>query len=175
MMRDGGDDVRYLDGDGFQAFELPYRGKNVRMLFVLPDMGNDAAVEAGLSPELFATVRSGMTERYVNYSVPRFSYRTSAELVTPLGALGVQQLFSDGADLSRMSSAGLHVSRVVHQAFVLVDEEGTEAAAATGVRTNLSSLPPPPITIVLDRPFLYAIYDEPTGEILFLGRLRDPS
>jgi serpin B len=94
----------------------------------------------------------------------------------PLQKLGMVDAFMGGkADLSGIDGArDLFVQAVVHKAFIAVNEAGTEAAAATAVIIGKHSLPQP-ATITLDRPFLFAIIDQPTGQILFLGRVLDPS
>ena len=85
------------------------------------------------------------------------------------------EAFSDGADLSGMNgTGGLFIQDVVHEAFIAVDEKGTEAAAATAVVVGETSAPPP-ATLTVDRPFLFAIIDRPTGATLFIGRVVDPS
>ena len=92
--------------------------------------------------------------------------------------MGMSDAFDKEADFAGMTdSAKLRISNIVHEAFVSVDEEGTEAAAATGMWAIPEDYRPPlePITITLDRPFIFLIRDEPTGAILFLGRVMDPS
>jgi serpin B len=110
--------------------------------------------------------------------MPRFELSSRFELSAALTALGMGVAFTDGSDFSRMFAAPMMLSAVFHEAFVRVDEEGTEAAAGTVVVVVSppgAPVPPPPAVMVLDRPFIFAIYDEPTGQILFLGRVMDPS
>ena len=108
--------------------------------------------------------------------MPKFGIETKAELATLLAALGMPTAFGDGADFSGITMAEqLAVSNVVHQANIDVDEKGTEAAAATAVVMRQSAMPSSEVTIRLDRPFLFALRDVPTGAILFLGRVGDPS
>ena len=83
--------------------------------------------------------------------------------------------FTDAADFSAMSPEDLYISDVVHEVFVSVDEDGTEAAAATAVVMAETSAPAEPVRLTVDRPFLYWIVDEPTGAVLFLGRVLDPT
>jgi serpin B len=88
----------------------------------------------------------------------------------------MQIAFTDNADLSGMTGTkGLYISDVVHKAFVSVDEEGTEAAAASAVIIGVTSMPLETITLSIDRPFIFLIRDIPTGTILFVGRVMDPS
>ena len=119
--------------------------------------------------------------RDVTLNMPRFEFRSQFSLKGTLAGMGMPDAFSEGsADFSGMTDEEvLYISAVVHKAFVSVDEEGTEAAAATGAvaRPEDASTPPPlePITVTFDRPFIFLIRDEPTGIILFLGRVTDPS
>jgi serpin B len=111
----------------------------------------------------------------VDLRLPRFSFRAAFELPAALEALGMKRAFGDGADFSPIASTpgDLFIDNVYHQAFVAVDEEGTEAAAATAVvitRESAAEL----VTVSFDRPFVFFIYDEPTGQILFAGRLSAP-
>ena len=106
--------------------------------------------------------------------MPTFSARTAVDLVGPLTALGIHDAFDPArADLSGISDEpGLHIGAAVHQAFIKVAEQGTEAAAATAIGDTGTSGPPPRFRI--DRPFLWFIRDRVTGSILFLGRVTDP-
>ena len=171
---------RYIAGDGFVAAELPYLSPAVRMLVLLPDEGRFDEVQARFDQQALAEVLSGLADGYeLHVFMPRFTVRSTFNLKETLMALGMEIPFGDGADLSGMvEGGGLKISDVVHQAFVTVDEEGTEAAAATAVIINeVTSVPPmlPRVDVVLDRPFMFLIYDEPTGQILFLGRVMNPS
>ena len=166
----------YTEGAGYSALELFYIAPALRMLLILPDEGSFASVEASLGRELFDEIRTGFSDRIVTLKVPKFSFRSSLGLVPVMRALGMNQAFDAGmADLSGIAGApgDLVVSDIFHQAFIAVDEEGTEAAAATAVVAVPVSAPPP-ANFFLDRPFIFVIYDEPTGQILFLGRLMAP-
>ncbi|MBW02928.1 Leukocyte elastase inhibitor, partial [Eschrichtius robustus] len=110
----------------------------------------------------------------VNVQLPRFRLEESYELSTPLACLGVQELFSSKADLSGMSGArGLFISKVVHQSFVEVNEEGTEAVAATANVATFAMLMPEE-DFTADHPFIFFIRHNPSANILFLGRLSSP-
>jgi hypothetical protein len=135
----------------------------------------------GVSNIMLISVKRSMTDllaalapRRVGVIMPRFSFGFDADMKQTLRALGMQRAFQAGvADLSGISAtADLEISDVAHQAFIAVDEQGTEAAAATGVVVIERSRPP---YVVLDRPFLFLIRDRVTGSILFLGRVVDPS
>lgn len=170
-----GDSGLYAEGDGYQALALPYASTAVRMLFVLPAEGRFDELQARFERELFDSIRAELAhpnELFV--TLPRFGYRATLDAVAPLSALGMRAAFSADADFSGITgAAGLRVNALIHQAFIAIDEDGTEAGAGTELVAS-SGDPPPPVRITFDRPFLYLIYDEPTGQILFMGRLVDP-
>jgi serpin B len=164
----------HASGDGWQAVELPYLGRSLAMTVILPD--DLAAFEQTLTPDDLATITSSLTDTQVALALPRFGIESKAELATILGALGMPTAFTDAADFSGITTAErLAISNVVHQANIDVDEKGTEAAAATAVLMVESAMPSDPLMLRLDRPFLFALRDVPTGAILFLGRVGDPS
>jgi serpin B len=105
--------------------------------------------------------------------MPRFKFSTDVSLNDTLSAMGMPEAFSDRADFSGINGArDLHVQSVIHKAIIAVDEKGTTASAATGVSVGVTSVPP---TLVVNRPFLFFIRHNPTGAILFQGRVVDPS
>ena len=165
----------YASGDGWQAVDLPYVGSEVSMLLVVPDEGCYEEVVAGAA-SLFGEVRGELAPADVEVTLPRFEFRTQASLPRTLRSLGMVDAFDGGrADFSGISSAGgLCISDVVHEVFVSVNEAGTEAAAATAVVMG-RGLPPIPVELSADRPFLFWLYDRPTGSVLFMGRVLDPS
>ena len=167
----------YARGDGYQASELPYVADAVRMLFVLPDAGRFTEIEAALDRNLFDEIRRGFEHYLVLLKVPKFSFESEHPLKPALQALGMKQAFERGAaNFSGIASSErpLHVDDVYHKTFVALDEQGTEAAASTAAVLRAISLPPR-VELTLDRPFLFVIYDEPTGQILFVGRLKHPA
>ncbi|HSN80935.1 MAG TPA: serpin family protein [Polyangiales bacterium] len=165
----------YLDGEGFEAAELPYDGNQLAMLLIVPDEGQLDTVEAELSAARIAEMRDALRQHQLDLEMPKFSFRSEVPAKAPLQALGMVDAFGGAADLSGMNgTGGLFIQDVVHQAFVAIDENGTEAAAATAVIVGETSAPPP-ATLVIDRPFVFAIIDEPTGATLFIGRVLDPS
>ena len=159
-------------GHGYRAIELPYDGDRLAMLIVVPsDLG---AFEAGLTSDAYDAIVGSLEQDTVALTMPTFSARTSVGLAEPLKALGITDMFDPAlADLSGISpEPGLHVDAAVHQAFVKVAEQGTEAAAATALGDSGTSGPPPAFKV--DRPFLWFIRDRETGSILFMGRVIDP-
>ena len=166
----------YVRGDGYQAVLLPYQGGSLAMAVVLPD-----GPLAGLSPALAAGGVRGLlagTARYqVTLALPRFRLETAFGLISVLQRLGVRQAFTDGADFTGITGAArLLINAIAHKAYIDVDEQGTEAAAATAVSFRPSSVfrAPEPVTMTVDRPFLFAIVHGPTGLPLFLGQVSHP-
>lgn len=161
-------------GADYDAVRLPYFGGALSMILVAPPAGQLEAFEAGLTAETFAALRAGLQPAMLELSVPKFTFETDLPLTQVLQAMGMEQAFTGAADLSGMNgTGGLQITDVLHKAFVGIDEEGTEAAAATAVVVGETSVPTfEPMAI--DRPFLFFIVDEPTGSVLFLGRVADP-
>ena len=158
------------------AAALPYADDNLSLLVVVPDAGQFSQVESSLDSTALATLVAGMTSQQVILSLPRFKIETGADLVDLLKAMGMTSAFISGvADFSGMDGTqNLFIGDVVHKAFIDVAEKGTEAAAATGVLMSGSGAPTG-LLINADRPFLYFLHDQPTGAILFMGRVLDPS
>ena len=168
---------RYAVGDGWQAVELPYVGEHLAMVFLVPDAGRFAEVEGLLGAGLLDEVVAGLAGVEVRLALPKFEFRFKASVATLLKAMGMPTAFEpDAADFSGMTTEDrLYISDVIHEAFIKVDEEGTEAAAATAVIMDLTSAPVEVIDLTIDRPFLFSLYDRETGEVLFLGRVLNPA
>jgi serpin B len=176
MMAQKGD-FGYASTDGWQILEMPYVDGKVAAVFLLPAEGgtlDDA--EATLGEGRLQDWLLNLRTRDVKVFLPRFEIVSQFGLADALSALGMPQAFSPkDADFSGMNgTGGLFISSVLHKAYVKVDEEGTEAAAATGVVVGLTSMPPPPVVFRADRPFVFLIRHRPTGAILFLGRVAEP-
>lgn len=174
----------YAEDADAQVLSLPYRGHALSMLIVLPKHRDGlATVEEKLTEERFASwVTNLRNDRPVDVFLPKFKLRSQMALGEALKQLGMATAFSADADFSAMSkSAALMISEVIHQAVVEVDEKGTEAAAATAVIMAPMSAafekkePPKPVIFRADHPFAFAIRDNRTGAILFLGRMQQPS
>ncbi|MCA9522011.1 MAG: serpin family protein, partial [Myxococcales bacterium] len=157
-------ELEYKAGDGYQVVQMPYSaGENkapeLSMYLILPDSGTFASFEGGLDSEAIEGIIGGLGTRQVTLTLPRFEFTAQFEASLLLGALGMPTAFTDLADFSGMNGiGGLVISKVIHKAFVKVNEQGTEAAAATAVIINDTSVPEP-ATITLDRPFLFLIRD----------------
>ena len=164
-----------MQGSGFKAVALPYDGHELSMVFVVPDKGSFASFEKGLTASLLDDVEAKLKGSMVKLKLPRFEFTKKADLKAVLEAMGIKDAFTEAADLSGIDGTKkLLVTGVFHKAFVKVNEEGTEAAAATGVVAGATSAPPP-FSLTVDRPFLFYVRDHQTGAMLFVGRVLDPT
>ncbi len=167
----------YLRGDGYQAVLLPYRDISLAMAVLLPD-GPLAALRPKLAAAGLSGLLAGTSRHQVTLSLPRFRLEAAFDLIPALRRLGVVTAFGGDADFGEITEdAPLRIGAVAHKAYIDVDEQGTEAAAATAVvmRTAAAMRPPSPVTMVVDRPFLFAIVETATGLPLFLGQLSQPA
>jgi serpin B len=170
----------YYECDNLQALNLPYRGRKLSMMVVLPKKkdGLAALERQWIASDLFQRVTSGFDPESVIVSLPRFKIQTECNLKTVLCALHVDLPFSDDADFSDIGDEPLKISEVIHKAFVEVNEFGTEAAVATAVGkllcTGVGSQPPQPKVFKADHPFLFFIWDRKTDTVFFSGRVLDP-
>ena len=184
-MMNRSDETGYASGDGYQAVDLQYKVGNISMTILLPDSGTFEAFENTLDDELVARIIDDLETREVVLTMPKFEFESRVDLADTLKSMGVTNAFDiRKADFSGMDGkscmAGdvpcLLLSDVIHRAFVAVDGEGTEAAAATAVEVLVESEGPgSPVELVVDRPFIFLIRDNETGTILFVGRVLDPS
>jgi len=167
----------YFENEDLQALEMPYVGGRLSMLVLLPReglLGGLERVEGGLTVELIDSWLAGMRDEQVAVHFPKFEITWgTTDLATDLIALGMGNAFRN-ADFSGMTgSRDLFISSVFHKAFVAVDEEGSEAAAATATVMKRTSVPSGP-EFRADRPFMFMIRDDETGAILFMGRVVMP-
>lgn len=168
-------DLPYLSGDGVTVVAVPYDGWNSQMVIIMPDdfASYEADLLAGGLPNL-----AGVTFANIHLTMPKFTYESSFGLSDALVQLGMSDAFNpDLADLSGMAEEPLFIQEALHKAFIGVDENGTEAAAATAVIIGVTSaMPQPidPIEVKIDKPFLFYIQDNVTQEILFMGRVMNP-
>jgi serpin B len=176
MMRRIGD-YSYCEGDGFQALDIPYKGARHSMLVVLPRKeGEQASGSQVRRRGHLSHVTAGLHEQRVAVSLPRFRTESEFDLKRVLCDLGADLAFDDQADFGGVGEEPLKVSEVVHKAFVEVNEEGTEAAAATDVGMFFKGITrrPEPKVFKADHPFLFFIRDRNTNAVLFCGRVLDP-
>lgn len=160
----------------FVLVDLPYGNGAFSMTILLPHEDVDLGeVLADLDAEAWSAALGSLVERGTMVSMPRFRLEYEQGLIETLQALGMVQAFvPNGADLSRMSEGAgrLYISEVIHKTFMDVDEEGTEAAAATSVGVSVTSAP---MGIRVDRPFLAVIRERLSGTVLFAASVGDPS
>lgn len=170
--------ARYAALDGVQLLDLPYRGDQVSMLVVVPDTQERMAdLERSLSVAVMDQWLGAVEPTEVRVFLPKFTMTQHLALSKILQALGMVVPFDDkAANFAGMDGHEnyLYISDVVHQAFVAVDEAGTEAAAATAVIMQARSMPRPSPEFRADRPFLFFIHERASGTILFAGRVMDP-
>jgi serpin B len=171
----------YAEVEGAQLLEMPYVGKDLAMFVLLPrEVDGLAELERSLTVEKLADWTSRLRDQKVEVSFPRFKLFQGFDLPEPLQALGMKTAFVPSAADFRGMNGGkepLWLSAAVHQAFIDLDEQGTEAAAATGIAVEGLSIAPrgPTLpTFRADHPFLFGIRDVQTGLILFLGRFVQP-
>jgi serpin B len=174
MMTQKGD-FGYAEFDELQVLELLYAGGDLSMIVLLPrERGGLAALEEDLAAEQLSRWTARLWEQEVELFLPRFEVTYPARLDGALQSLGMVDAFSGLADFSGMDgSRELYIGAVLHKAFVVVNEEGTEAAAATAV-IMARGMPAPPPVFRADHPFLFLIREKRTGSILLLGRLVEP-
>jgi serpin B len=169
--------VVVTEGSGWRAARLPYAGRQLAMTVVVPS-SSLANLERSLDADvLHEMLDSAAKPQAVTLTMPKWTFRLASSLSDPLAALGMPTAFNpNAADLSGMThQEDLFISAVQHEAFIAVDEKGTEAAAATAVVGEAPSLQLPPPPFVVDRPFLFLLHDVETATPLFIGRVSDPS
>jgi len=179
QMVDTHDRFRYTETDEVQVLELPYTGDDVAMVIALPKEGDVSDILADLDNDLLGEWMGSLYKTELDIYLPSFKVESSYSLVGFLASLGMQIPFQSTADFSGITGAkDLFISDVLHKAFVEVNEEGTEAAAATAVIMELTATPgeePERIVFDCDHPFLYMIQHRETGTVLFMGVMENPS
>jgi len=167
--------LRIYRGEDFILAELPYGQGNFVMDIILPDEYDGIS---SLLPELnetsFNTWIGQAYETKVDLYLPRFKYKYKKELKDILTDMGMGLAFSGYADFTNIADADLAISKVLHQTFIETNEEGTEAAAATVVMIELTSVPSGPMVFRADHPFIYIIRETTTNSIIFMGVVADP-
>ncbi|MCD4770999.1 serpin family protein [archaeon] len=165
----------YADTEDLQILELPYKGGDISMLILLPTE-NLNSIEPSLTAEKLNEYKTQMTETKLDsISFPKFEFDSKYFMKGTLSTMGMPTAFGN-ADFSGMDGTkNLQISQVIHQAFVKVDEKGTEAAAATAVVMRETSMSPTRNIFRADHPFIFIIQEKETGNILFIGRVNDPT
>jgi serpin B len=167
----------YAQAPDYVAIDLPYLGSDLGMLLVMPRGGTLARFEAGLTAAQLGAIAQALAPRRVKLSMPRFELVAHRSLNEALSALGMPVAFSDSADFSGITAQEpLKIATVEHGADLKVTEQGTVAAAATGIVAEpTAAAPSATMRVTLDHPFLLFLRDERSGAILFAGRVADPT
>ncbi|HQC64445.1 MAG TPA: serpin family protein [Anaerolineaceae bacterium] len=175
MMNNSFTGAAFVEKD-YSVVSLPYEGGNFAMMAVLPE--DFASFQTTMNADLLNEILEKLTESHtmVHLTMPKFSFESSIDLGETLPAMGMSDAFDiNNADFSGMTGGkDLYISDVVHQAFIDVNEDGTEAAAATMVSMAPTSMPGEAITLRLDRPFIYLIYNTQTNAVVFMGHVVAP-
>lgn len=165
----------YAENDLFQVLQLPYEGQTLSMVIFLPKTASLCDRTENLTASRLEEWIQTLRKKPVDVYFPSFEMDYRVELTRALSQMGMPLAFTPDADLGGMTdTADLHISGVVHKAYVKVNEEGTEAAAATGVTVGVTALPAPPPVFKADQPFLFLIRDDSSGMVLFLGHVMNP-
>jgi serpin B len=168
----------YTETDTFQGLELPYVENELSMIILLPKKSDGLSdLEKALAPKDLSGWLAKLRKQKVIVSVPKFKMTSKFSLASVLKSMGMTNAFSARADFSGMNGRrDLFISAVIHKAYVDVNEEGTEAAAATAVTVRLTSIAPTQMPVFrADHPFLFLIRDNQSGSILFIGRVMNPN
>lgn len=167
----------YAEHENLQILELPYIGEELSMLVLLPKKVDGLTeLENKLTTDNLKKWTKNLGERDVRVFLPKFEMTSAFRLDKTLALMGMPDAFSMNADFSGMDGTQkLNISAVIHKAFIAVDEQGTEAAAATGVVIGVTSLPQPPPVFRADHPFMFLIRENLSNSILFFGRVVDPT
>ena len=179
MMKREKDDIQYCEAANYRAVKLPYSDRRSSMVLILPNEGHTPASVVGqLTVSGWSSLMGAMRTNEVEVQLPRFRVERTMEreLMKALYDMGVREAFSiESSDFSGMDPADmLYVQSIVQKAIVEVDEQGTEAAAATAMMFAMRSISLGPTQIVFDRPFVYAIVDDVTGLVTFIGTVDRP-
>lgn len=165
---------QYAQTNDYQAVDLPYVGGNLSMLVVMPTAGTFNKFLSDLTADKLGEIARNLSPQRVDLSMPKFKLDAVPPLNSTLPKLGMIDAFDTSkADFSGIDGKqDLHIDTVVHKAFIAVDENGTEAAAATGITVStLSATAPPQVSFLVDHPFLFILRDRSTGLILFMGKV----
>jgi len=167
--------LRHTSSDDLDALELAYEHQDLAMYVLLPKSRDGIRdLEKKLTGKQLRDVIARLQTKQVNVQLPKFNVRSPVDLKKTLSKMGLESVFSNDADFRRMSQEPLKVDGGVHEAYLSVDENGTEGAAATGVAVENRAMPMPPqdeTSFKADHPFLYAVVHKQTGAIIFLGKV----
>ncbi len=165
----------YAETKDLQILELPYKGEELSMLILLPKQSDVNVIEESITTEKISEYRNNLQKTQIDIYIPKFKFETKYFMKKTLAEMGMPTAFRPGADFSGINGkGGIWIDKVIHQAFVEVNEEGTEAAAATAVIMIEKKM------VIrkkfrADHPFIFIIQQKDSGNILFLGRVSDPT
>ncbi|MBS2019216.1 MAG: serpin family protein [Deltaproteobacteria bacterium] len=170
------DTFAFTETPDVKLVELRYEGSELAMTIVLPkDRAGLAKVEEKLDVATLEAWRKSLTRRRVALSLPRFTFRNGGSMTAPLRAMGMRAAFTRGADFSGITTEKIEIGEVLQKTFIAVDENGTEAAAASGVIMRTTSMPMGEVAeLKADHPFLFFVHDVKKGAIVFAGRVTEP-
>lgn len=169
-------DHKYAENDDFQILELLYAGESTSMVIILPRFeGGLEKVENSFSANTYKQWLKIMAKRPVVVTMPKFHMKIQYDMRSTFRKMGLKEPFTDAASFDNISPINLRLSKVFHQAFIIVSEEGTEATAATGSVGGVKGLRPKPAFFNANQPFLFFIKDNKTDIILFMGRMTEPN
>lgn len=168
---------RYYEDDEVQVLELGYEGRDISMIMVLPRFAdNFSQIQSSLTANKYDKWINGISSRPVVVTIPKFQMNVKYDLRSTLRKMGLKDPFTENANFSEISKTPLRISKVMHQAFLQVDEIGTEASASTAiVGTSKGGLVQKPAFFNANQPFMFFIVDRKTNAILFTGRLTKPN
>jgi serpin B len=165
----------YTETEELQILELPYKGDDVSMVIILPKKNNITIAKQQINKENMSTWMGSMRPKNLDIYLPKFKFKTEYNLKNILIDMGLDIAFSSNADFSGMNGyGGLFIEKVLHKGFIEVNEEGSEAAAATTVHMLETAIPEPPKVFNADHPFIFLIRHKETGTILFMGTMENP-
>jgi serpin B len=165
----------YTETDNLQILELPYSGDTLSMIIILPKNNDISTVTEEINDEKLNEWENSMVETNLDIYLPKFKVKTEYTLDEYLKSLGMNQSFSPSADFSGITTEwDLFIDRVLHKAYIEVNEEGTEAAAATSVNVAPTAIPEPSKIFNANHPFIFLIHHIDSGTILFIGRFSNP-
>lgn len=167
----------YTETGGLQVLELPYQGNKISMIILLPVDHDTSSLKRALSLDKLNEWKSALEENEVDVYIPKFTFTAKYHMSNYLESMGMALAFTPEADFLGIDGKNdLFISDIIHQAFVDVNEKGTEAAGSTGIAMPMSAINAPKIPVFdADHPFLFLIQDTKTGTILFIGSVGDPS
>jgi len=171
------DTLRLAEDNEIQTLEIPYRSNQISMVIVLPkNRGRLSEIENHLRTQPIGRLCSAGSPQLVRLTLPKFRLTSEIDLKIPLMAMGIKNAFAEGADFSGISKrGGLFIEAMIHKSDLDMNEEGTEAATATGLYLGDGVPPVIPKVFNPDHPFLFLVIHKSTGSILFLGRVSDPT